>query len=159
MEEALLGGRSAHRAEASPLHSPDGGTGGDHRCFPQAYSTTPTTSCVSTSATSSPPTTSRQTTQDTPWPHGLRIHLQMLANRTGSIYSRSHPSNAGTKHLVQIKMEFDLRKLMYCNHSVSQVRIPAPPNSPNSALHVADIFSIVFGKQAPLDCIIFRFSR
>ena len=25
-------------AEASPLHSPDGGTRGDHRCFPQAYS-------------------------------------------------------------------------------------------------------------------------
>ncbi len=30
MEEALLSGRSAYRAEASPLHSPDGGTGGDH---------------------------------------------------------------------------------------------------------------------------------
>ncbi|HTF66493.1 MAG TPA: hypothetical protein VK638_27795, partial [Edaphobacter sp.] len=30
----------------------------------------------------------------------LRIHLQLLAQRTRSIYSRSHPSNAGTKHLV-----------------------------------------------------------
>ncbi|WP_157467336.1 hypothetical protein [Edaphobacter aggregans] len=26
----------------------------------------------------------------------------MLANRTGSIYSRSHPSNAGTKHLARV---------------------------------------------------------
>jgi hypothetical protein len=41
----------------------------------------------------------RQTTQDSRRPYSLRIHLQMLAERTRSIYSRSHPSNAGTKHL------------------------------------------------------------
>jgi hypothetical protein len=29
----------------------------------------------------------------------------MLAERAGSIYSRSHPSNAGTKHLVACRRE------------------------------------------------------
>src|SRR6201987_5702134 len=43
----------------------------------------------------------RQTTQASRRPYRLRIHLQMLAERTGSIYSRSHPSNARTKHLIR----------------------------------------------------------
>ena len=42
----------------------------------------------------------RQTTQDARGPHGLRIHLHMLAKGTRSIYSRSDPSNAGTKQLT-----------------------------------------------------------
>ena len=42
----------------------------------------------------------RPPTEDPAWPHTIRIHLQMLENRTRTIQIKSAPSNAGTKHLV-----------------------------------------------------------
>jgi hypothetical protein len=38
--------------------------------------------------------------QDPARPHTLRIHLQNMGNPTRTVYTRSAPSNAGTKHLV-----------------------------------------------------------
>src|SRR3974390_2950941 len=47
----------------------------------------------------------RATAQDPQGSDALRVHLQMLDTRAGSIQSRSTPSNAGTKHLEARRCE------------------------------------------------------
>jgi hypothetical protein len=40
-----------------------------------------------------------KTPQDLARPHTLRIHLQMLDRKPGSVQARSYPAHAGTKQL------------------------------------------------------------
>jgi transposase InsO family protein len=82
----------------------------------------------------------RQTTQDSRRPYSLRINLQMLAKRTRSIYSQPHPSNAGTKHLIE-------GALVVAEWSFSNV-----PNTRRRSIEPRPSTSSIWDNQSELFC-------